>query len=426
MFACFQCQPQGYHSGTTCTQVGPDHPSWNAVVDNYVFIHNAFRNHLDYIIGLSSQQAKGTRAELEKWVSILQAHSSVEDELFMPALESRGFQVPEFIHEGHRRCEEACAKALENVPGPEAQSALLALKDALMQHLEEEEHNIMPAMVDKFSTEELWALDSLIVNPKLGYVDKDMLGKITFWWFGNITSGEGWQLMKNFSMAGSSGKLSRSHWKLLQSQIPVLKDKSLEDVAGDKLLPGEGPGADLISEAAIAAGSAGSATGATAEFRPKDASEAAQAVCRSCRGTGKDFMGKLCTCEAGDKIKQGHGKVEPEVASGASTLLASTSCSKEGLIIVFEQPGAKGPPTFIIFEDVKFGFTLGDVGVGCGCAPTRRATDIVVVKAVERGGQADRLGVKSGWRIKAICDREVIDVEQVQQHLDEFATKRLR
>jgi len=234
MFACCSA-PQGLHTGTTCTTVGPDHPSWNAVVGNYVFIHNAFRNHLDYIILLQSQESTKTKAELEKWVQILKAHSSVEDDLFMPCLESRGYQVPEFIHEGHRRCEEASAKAVEKTPGPEAKRALLDLKEALMQHLEEEEHNIMPAMVDKFTTEELWALDSLIIN--MGYVDNDLLMKITFWWFGNITSSEGWSLMKNFGVAGKSGKLTRSHWQKLQSQIPALQGKPLEDVAGEKLLP---------------------------------------------------------------------------------------------------------------------------------------------------------------------------------------------
>lgn len=146
------CSSQQYHTGTKCTAVGPDHPSWNAVVDNYVYIHNAFRNHLEYIISLSSQQSPEAVDELAKWASILKVHTAVEDDLFMPGLEYRGFKVPEYVHAGHRRVEEACTKAMASVPGPEAQRSLVELKEALMQHLDEEENCVMPAMVDKFST----------------------------------------------------------------------------------------------------------------------------------------------------------------------------------------------------------------------------------------------------------------------------------
>merc|ERR1712032_1657957 len=104
--------------------------------------------------------------------------------------------VPDFIHKGRERLAEVIPQALEKVPGPEADKALQELKEALMQHLEEDEHTIMPAMVNTFSFDELWALDSLIVNPKLDYCKKDMLLKITFWWFGNISYGEGWALLK--------------------------------------------------------------------------------------------------------------------------------------------------------------------------------------------------------------------------------------
>eukprot|EP00931_Biecheleriopsis_adriatica_P030430 TRINITY_DN1793_c0_g1_i1.p1 TRINITY_DN1793_c0_g1~~TRINITY_DN1793_c0_g1_i1.p1 ORF type:complete len:250 (-),score=74.64 TRINITY_DN1793_c0_g1_i1:124-873(-) len=236
------CCSAPVHTGTTCRKVGPEHPSWHAVEDNYVFIHNAFRNHLEYILSLPTSQPTSIAAELEKWWSILQVHTRVEDELFMPALEGRGYKVPQFIHDGHTNLEAAVSKAQKLVTSgspEEVQKALQEIKKTLMQHLEEEEENIMPAMLDKFTFDELWALDSLIINPKLGYCDQDMLMKITFWWFGNITSAEGWALMKNFGAAGSNGKLPRAAWESLVALIPVLKGRDLEDIAGDKLLASE-------------------------------------------------------------------------------------------------------------------------------------------------------------------------------------------
>jgi len=95
----------------------------------------------------------------------------------------------------------------------------------------------MPAMIEYFKTDELWALDSLIVNPKLGYCDQEMLKKITFWWFGNITGAEGWALFQNFATVKSKGKLKRAHWQELADLMPVLKGKPLDDVAGNNLLP---------------------------------------------------------------------------------------------------------------------------------------------------------------------------------------------
>ena len=80
------------HTGTECTQVDRWHPSWPAVAGTYVYIHNAFRNHLDYIIRLHSHGNFPEAARnLDTWLDILSLHVRVEDDLFMPALASRGF-----------------------------------------------------------------------------------------------------------------------------------------------------------------------------------------------------------------------------------------------------------------------------------------------------------------------------------------------
>lgn len=237
------------HEGTVCAEVAPEHPSFEAVVGNYVFIHNAFRNHLEYIVALA--QLGGRRgkvaSELRKWWTIMEVHSRVEDELFMPALEGRGFQASERIHQGHVNMKEAVDRALEEVSGPAPPTkaaeaaknggqqqkkrgilqALLELRKTLLRHLEEEELEIMPAMVEHFSAEELWALDSLIAHPELDYCGKGMLLKIVFWWFGNVTKKERKALWKHFRVAGGAEKLSDEQWGDLICEIPALQGRNL-------------------------------------------------------------------------------------------------------------------------------------------------------------------------------------------------------
>ena len=89
------------HVGTECTAVDQWHPSWQAVAGTYVYIHNAFRNHLDYIIHLhSSDKLQQALDQLDTWLEILSLHVKVEDDFFMPALTARGFIVPDFITDG--------------------------------------------------------------------------------------------------------------------------------------------------------------------------------------------------------------------------------------------------------------------------------------------------------------------------------------
>jgi len=206
-------------------------------VDNYVFIHNAFRNHLNYVISLTD--SKKAASEFATWWTILKLHTRVEDELFMPALEGRGFKVPQYIHDGHERVEKAvtAAEADLKAGGVDARKALERVHEELLRHLDEEEDAIMPAMVQYFTVDELWAMDSLIVNPKLGYCDEAMLKTITLWWFGNITSSEGWELFQTFATVKNKGKLKRPNWEELIATMPGLYGKPFEDIVADKLLP---------------------------------------------------------------------------------------------------------------------------------------------------------------------------------------------
>ena len=89
---------------------------------------------------------------------------------------------------------------------------------------------MVPLLLRNFTERELWAIDSFIVNPKLGYCDKETLIKITFWWFGNIRVSEGWPLMKNFIKSGNQKSMPLKEWKKIQDMVPALQKFPTEDL----------------------------------------------------------------------------------------------------------------------------------------------------------------------------------------------------
>ncbi len=218
------------------------HESWDAVVDNYVYIHNAFRNHLTYI-RMRCENTKGdvvddsTSKEIQDWKDILDLHSRVEDELLIPALLARlsdeeRKSVPEDILSG--KDHDGVKDLLNDIIGDTDKASLIPKLTELESHLDEhllrEEKNIMPLMLEKFTTRELWALDSFIVNDKLGYCDKEMLMKVTKWWFANISVKEGWPLLNNFIKAGKQPEMPLEDWKKLQDTIVALQKFPTEDL----------------------------------------------------------------------------------------------------------------------------------------------------------------------------------------------------
>lgn|ERR1712211_96493 len=96
------------------------HPSFEAVVDNYVYVHNAFRNDLTRIIA-ACESNKYVKSELENWALILQVHSRFEDEVILPALQARmkelnrSSELPAQLSDGrdHDDCKKLLSKALD-------------------------------------------------------------------------------------------------------------------------------------------------------------------------------------------------------------------------------------------------------------------------------------------------------------------------
>jgi len=186
---------------------------------------------------------------------------------------------------------------------------------------------------------------------------------------------------------------------------------------------------------------------------PKDTQQSAavEVVCRSCGGTGKDVMGKPCTCEAGLALAAAEAAKPTETIAESSpkaavvgggvvstsqdssplpapTLLSKSTSRMNRLRIDFAVPNA-APQQHVFEPGEDLGFICGGVGgQGCGCLPLRQqqprgSTKIepVVVKSVKKGGKAEQSGVCTGWQIKAVNRVQVSSVEQVQQMFDDFA-----
>lgn len=218
------------------------HDNFEAVVDNYVYMHNALRNDLEEMITLSSSTEE-ISDRFEEWKDTLERHSKVEDEIMIPALVARmkdnpnatGDSLPHNIisESSHHNIVALISKveALKTKENAKSRTeALIALRDALEEHLQEEEREVMPRMLQYFTYRELWALDSIIINPNLGYCPPDVLLRITLWWFRNIGVGEGWSLLKNFVRAINQPPMAIEKWEELRTPLSALRDVSIQDL----------------------------------------------------------------------------------------------------------------------------------------------------------------------------------------------------
>jgi len=150
----------------------------------------------------------------------------------------------------------------------------------------------------------------------------------------------------------------------------------------------------------------------------KDAAEAAQ---RAAAQVAKDIDEKGIAQAAQEAAK---AAADAAASAAAAALDAAKVAAKEvaevtGVMIV-EFVNEKGTIQKVDFKTKKIGITFGLGGGGC-CGPTGPAK--VVVKSVGKASQAETLGVKSKWSIKAVNGVLVTGVQQAEKLLMEGADK---
>jgi len=104
-----------------------------------------------------------------------------------------------------------------------------------------------------------------------------------------------------------------------------------------------------------------------------------------------------------------------DVAEAAAATMTAAVAAVTGVMIV-EFADSKSNAKSVEFKSKDLEFTPAKGGAGC-CTSAPKAC--VVVSKVEKNRQADKLGVKKGWGIKAVNGTEVTSLEQARKLLEE-------
>ena len=153
-----------------------------AVEDNFIHIHGALVRDLGRIVKGDEGLFFGS---FPRFSRILEAHTQLEEELFFPALEARAPGSTLSTEVPHREIEDHLAQLVEwSEAGPGSDFAkvkerLILFQRELECHLVEERRVVMPAMMENFSAEELWALDGRIME----FCSPEFMEEMMPWWF---------------------------------------------------------------------------------------------------------------------------------------------------------------------------------------------------------------------------------------------------
>eukprot|EP00932_Pfiesteria_piscicida_P007336 SRR837773.17392.p2 GENE.SRR837773.17392~~SRR837773.17392.p2 ORF type:complete len:163 (-),score=63.70 SRR837773.17392:21-440(-) len=135
-------------------------------------------------------------------------------------------------------------------------------------------------------------------------------------------------------------------------------------------------------------------------------------------------MGSCCSAEAAQVLlEDGAGVAEPRQGGreGAEAACAMMDAAAEALAksMIVDFVAEKGASQQVIFSKRATGLSLALSGGAC----CRAGPAEVAVKKVEKESEAESLGVKRGWLVKAINGTEVTGLEHACKVLAEQAEK---
>mmetsp|Transcript_56698 Transcript_56698/g.183675 ORF Transcript_56698/g.183675 Transcript_56698/m.183675 type:complete len:200 (-) Transcript_56698:358-957(-) len=156
------------------------------------------------------------------------------------------------------------------------------------------------------------------------------------------------------------------------------------------------------------------------------AKDAAQKVQETAAQVAKDIDEKGIVVVAHDATQSAEAsavdaaKVAAKDATEAANATMDAAVAAVTGVMIVEFVNEKGTIQKVDFKTKKIGITFGLGGGGC-CGPTGPAK--VVVKSVGKASQAETLGVKSKWSIKAVNGVLVTGFQQAEKLLREGADK---
>ena len=213
----------------------PDDARFDAVADNFIYIHRALCHDLS---GIRGGGARAFQSDFPRFVRILDKHTELEEQLFFPALEARSQGSTDTTRAPHRDIEERM-RGLEALVGDVdvAESRILedlkAFEETLGEHLAQEQRVVMPEMMRHFSAEELWALDARIME----FCSPEFMQEMMPWWFLHMDADDRVAVARN--MLGGvdasvlpalcqwiSEGLAAEEWQQLAERVPELLQSS--------------------------------------------------------------------------------------------------------------------------------------------------------------------------------------------------------
>lgn len=159
-----------------------DPQKFAAVEDNFIHIHGAL---LANLAGIIEGDKLLFFEAFPRFSRILSKHSELEDRLFFPELEKRAPGSTAITDAPHQEIEEHLAQLMIwargiDFPGyGQVRERLVCFERELETHLMEERRVVMPAMMEYFSAEELWALDGRIME----FCSPEFMQEMMPWWF---------------------------------------------------------------------------------------------------------------------------------------------------------------------------------------------------------------------------------------------------
>jgi len=202
-----------------------DEEKYAAVADNFIYVHRALRRDLERIIAGGEELFA---SDFARFARILDKHAELEDVLFFPALEERAPGSTAVTKGPHREIEELVV-ALVSGSSTDTQADLVALQELLLAHFAEEEELIMPAMMEHFAAEEIWALDGRIME----FCAPEFMQEMLPWWFTHIDAADRVCVAQNMAVGVPpevlpvlsqwiSAGLDKAEWGELVSRVPAL------------------------------------------------------------------------------------------------------------------------------------------------------------------------------------------------------------
>ena len=174
--------------------------------------------------------------DFPRFARILEKHTELEDRLFFPALEERAPGSTGLTELPHRQIEELTSRLTVQARNPEPDLPLADLEQQLDQlaqaletHLAEEEAQVMPAMMEHFEAQELWAMDARIME----FCSPEFMAEMLPWWFlhmnqedrvavaANMVAGVPGEILTVLAGCIAAG-LPVADWLELTEQVPQL------------------------------------------------------------------------------------------------------------------------------------------------------------------------------------------------------------